>query len=382
VADERDVALVLSGGGMNGVLLELGFLKRLREDALWERVGFIYGTSAGALSGTMAALDRLDDLESFLMRLQPHETFRPHRLWRLPLLGLHDYALPATIAERLAPMEELADGLRDVPVELVVCATDVSASDDEEGGEQHYELTWSSRTAAPSEMGQAVLASAAISALVLPLRVGDRVATDGGWVRNFPLAHAYAEPRVSAIVAFRYVARYPRLGAEPIARLRRRLRRFRAVPPVRAFIAELEEAEERVRRGEPGHLADLIVRLMRVSISRNTSVEERWADERDASVHELSRLREDVLELARLHGGDDTAAAVEMRFAVARFPFRHDRELPRITVRASAGGESLDPGFRTQRAWSDESKRRLVERGYRLTEEALRRAAFDAPIRS
>jgi hypothetical protein len=107
------------------------------------------------------------------------------------------------------------------------------------------------------------------------------------------------------------------------------------VPPVRAFIAELEEAEERVRRGEPGHLADLIVRLMRVSISRNTSVEERWADERDASVHELSRLRR-------------------------------------------------EPGsrFRTQRAWSGESKRRLVERGYRLTDEALRRAAFDAPIRS
>ena len=52
---ERDLALVLSGGGMNGLLLELGFLKRVREDPLWERVGWVYGTSAGALCGVMAS---------------------------------------------------------------------------------------------------------------------------------------------------------------------------------------------------------------------------------------------------------------------------------------------------------------------------------------
>src|SRR5919106_5948320 len=97
----KDVAVVLSGGSVNGVLMELGFLQRLRETSLWPRVGWIYGTSAGALSGCMAALERLDDLERFLYQLQPEETFRPNRLWRLPLLGLHDYALPRTIAERV-----------------------------------------------------------------------------------------------------------------------------------------------------------------------------------------------------------------------------------------------------------------------------------------
>ena len=97
---ERDVAVVLSGGAVNGVLMELGFLKRLRESDLWPRVGWIYGTSSGALAGTMAALDRLDDLEDFMLRLQPEDTFRPHSLWRLPLLGSHDYRLPETIAER------------------------------------------------------------------------------------------------------------------------------------------------------------------------------------------------------------------------------------------------------------------------------------------
>src|SRR4030088_214546 len=104
---ERDVAVVLSGGAVNGVLMELGFLKRLRESDLWPRVGWIYGTSSGALSGTMAALDRLDDLEDFMLRLQPEETFRPHSLWRLPLLGSHDYALPATVQARLGNLTQM-----------------------------------------------------------------------------------------------------------------------------------------------------------------------------------------------------------------------------------------------------------------------------------
>src|SRR5438445_10637322 len=95
----RDVGVVLSGGGVNGVMMELGFLQRLRESVLWPRVAAIFGTSSGALSGAMAALDRLDELEEFLMALQPDETFRPNRLWRLPFLGLHAYVLPTAIGD-------------------------------------------------------------------------------------------------------------------------------------------------------------------------------------------------------------------------------------------------------------------------------------------
>jgi len=51
----RDVGVVLSGGGVNGVLMELGFLQRLHESGLWPRISAIFGTSAGALSGAMAA---------------------------------------------------------------------------------------------------------------------------------------------------------------------------------------------------------------------------------------------------------------------------------------------------------------------------------------
>ena len=202
----RDVAVVLSGGGINGVLLELGFLKRLRETELWPRVGWIYGTSAGALSGTMAALDRLDELEEFLLVLQPEEVFRPRRVWQLPG-GLHDYTLPETIANRLGDERELGEALAEAEIELVVFATDLTSHPDE-GETRHYELSYASRSTPPETMGRAILASAAISALVLPVTVDGVIATDGGWVRNFPLDHAYRNPGVDAIAAFRYIASY------------------------------------------------------------------------------------------------------------------------------------------------------------------------------
>ena len=375
---QRDVAIVLSGGGMNGVLMELGFLKRIRESEHWPRVGWIFGTSAGALAGTLAAVDRFDDLERFLLELRPEETFRPHRLWQLPLVGLHDYALPKTIEDKLGDRIELARNLARAPIELVVVATDVTDDADEEGINPR-ELVWSARTTAPEIFAEAVLASAAISALVLPVRVGDRIATDGGWVRNFPLGYAYDHPEVELILGFRYLPRYPRLGAGGLADLRRRLERVRRVAPVRGFIAELKRAEERAERGEPAHLVDMIVRLMRVSILRNNALEERFADEKDESIRELESLRRDVLALVDRHvrgasRRDRLSAAMDDRFAAARFPFRHDRLVPRITVHASVGEVSLEPGFRNQKPWTVEAKRTLIARGYELADRELSRS--------
>jgi predicted acylesterase/phospholipase RssA len=364
--NERDVAIVLSGGGINGVLLELGFLQRLRDSALWPRIGWIYGTSAGALTGTMAALDRLDELEEFTLGLQPRDIFAPQRLWQLPLNGLHRYTLPETIAERLIDPLELAAQLARAPIEVVVFATDVSEQ------ETSYELAYSSHTTPTETMAQAVLASAAISALVLPLPVGDRIATDGGWVRNFPLGAAQEQAGVELVVAFRHIPRYAHLGAEPLIRLRRRLQRFRAVPPIRSLIAQLDEAEARERRGEPVHFGDMLVRLMRVAIQRNTALEERLAAERDAACRELESLRTDLIRLAREHARpgrrDRAARAVEERFARSPLP----RGVPQIIVRGSGGRDSLELGFRSSSEWSERSKRALIARGWSAADAELR----------
>jgi predicted acylesterase/phospholipase RssA len=374
---ERDVAVVLSGGAVNGVLMELGFLKRLSESDLWDRVGWIYGTSAGALSGTMAALDRLDELEDFMLALQPDDTFRAHSLWRLPLLGSHDYRLPETIAERLGDLTEMARTLAGSPIELFVCATDVTEV--EHGAGPHaYELTYSSRTTPPETFAEALLASAAISTLVLPRRVGDRIATDGAWVRNFPLGHAYKQPGLELIVSFRYLPTYPPLRTAWLATLRQRLERFPKIPPVRALIAELVEAEERESRGEPAHWGDMIVRLFRIAVQQNTVLEEQIAGEKDWSLAALQALREDVDRIIRSEGGRRgrrVAEAVAARFEEARFPFLGDRLVPRIAVLGGAADINLEASLRNPRPWAPEDKLALIARGYGLLDARLRERA-------
>jgi predicted acylesterase/phospholipase RssA len=375
---ERDVAVVLSGGAVNGLLMELGFLKRLRETDLWPRIGWIYGTSSGAVTGVMAALDRLDDLEEFMLRLQPEDTFRPHSLWRLPLLGSHDYRLPDTVNERLGDLTEIARELADAPVEVVVYATDVS-QDVHGSGARAFELSYSSRTTDPETMAQAVLASAAVSALVLPRHVGDRIVTDGAWVRNFPLGPAYRQPGVKLIVSFRYLPTYPRFNADWLARLRRRLERFPKIPPIRALIEELQEAEKRDARGEPAHWGDMIVRLMRVAVQQNTLLEERMARDKDEALVALAALREDVESIVQREGGRRAARiarSVDERFASARFPFLGDRLIPRIAAQGTAGEISLETGLRRPQPWGLDEKHQLIARGYAMLDEVL--AARDA----
>ncbi len=359
--------MVLSGGAVNGALMELGFLKRLRESALWDRVGWVFGTSAGALAGTMAVLERLDDLETFLLDLRPHDVFRPNRLWRLPLLGLHEYTLPDTIARRVGDLVAVAEELSHADRELVVFASDVTET--ERGNDHNFELSYSSRETPPEIMAQAILASAAVSTLVLPVRVGDRIATDGAWTRNFPLGHAYARPEVQMIVAFRYVARYPRTDSAAVRRLKERLRPFRRVPPVRALIVELEEAQARERRGEPAHYVDMITRLMRLSVLRGTALEERYADETDASIHEFERLCRELPELARALGAPAALAeAIQARLGSAAFPFRRERAVPRITVRGDPEPFGLESRLRAAAEWREDAKRALIERGWELTD--------------
>ncbi len=381
--EERDVAVVLSGGGINGVLLELGFLRRLSETALWGRIGWLYGTSAGALAGTMASLDRLDDLEAFLLGLQPQDAFRPRAIWQFPG-GLHDYTLPETVASRVGPAHVLGSALAASPIELLVYATDVSQYEADDG-ERDFELEYSSRSTEPETMGRAILASAAISGIVLPLVVDGRIATDGGWVRNFPLEHAYRNPAVEAIAAFRYVPTYPPSDPAFLDRARERLERFRAVPPVRALLTELQLAQERSARGEPAHYGELIVRLMRVAFARNAVIEERLARERETSVTELRSLREEVtrlaLEAAPRRRRHRLRNELDARFDAARFPFRHDRPVPTLVVRGTPGDYSLDPTFRSDAPWPEERKRALIQRGYDLTAEALRRGELESLLR-
>ena len=120
----------------------------------------------------------------------------------------------------------------------------------------------------------------------------------------------------------------------------------------------------------------MIMRLMRVTVARNTELEVRSAAEKDASVHELKALRDAVLATVGRSAlpwrRRAALAEVEERFASARFPFRHDRALPLTIVRGDAGERALDPTFRSGLEWPLESKQALIDLGYELTARALR----------
>ena len=249
------------------------------------------------------------------MSLQPEQTFRPNRLWRLPFLGLHDYVLPQTIDDWFGGMEAVAGGLASSPVELVVVATDVTGDDASESA--GFELVYSSRTTPPDILGDAILASAAVSALVLPLRVGDRIATDGAWVRNFPLGHAYDHDSIELIVAFRLPA--------PVSAARRRGARAAeaAAAPVRPCAARARvprrdracrAASRAWRAGSPRRHARPAGAGRRPA---QHGAEERLAVEKDTSLRELHALRHDVLGLV---ADDAEREAIDARFGCGALP--------------------------------------------------------------
>ena len=372
-----DTAVVLSGGSINGVFLQLGFLQALQASDLWPRIGWVYGTSAGALSGWATALDNLDEHERFLMELQPEDVFAAHDLWRAPFVGLHRYALPDTVAARLGDPVELARRVQASPRELTVVTIDIGLSAGSAETENPFERAFSSRYETPETLADAIFASAAISTFVLPLRIGEGVYADGGWVRNFPLAYAFAEPGAQAIVGCRYRASPAGFTGRGLHSWHERMSRLARVRVARGVTAELRDAIERHERGEPMHLVDTIARLSHIAVYRNSDLEVHRADERDRSLLALdavrTQMRTAIESSTRGRRRAELLRALGNAFESADFPFSHNRVVPRLVVDVETpDGTRLDI-TRRPGPWSDEAKLSLARHGRRMTEEALER---------
>jgi len=372
---QLDTAVVLSGGSINGIFLQLGFLHALRQSGLWERIGWVYGTSAGALSGCAVALGSLDEHEEFLMRLQPEDVFAAHDLWRAPFVGLHRYTLPETVAERLGDPVDLARRVQEGPRELTVVTTDVGLSAAPGLTDNLFERAFNSADETPETFADALFASAAISTFVLPLRIGESVYADGGWVRHFPLAYAYDEPRVETIVGCRYRPSPEGFTGNGVHSWHDRMSRLARIKVARSVTAELRDAIERQERGEPMHLVDTISRLSHIAIYRNSDLEVQLADERDRSLLALeavqARMRAAIEASARGRRRAELLRALDESFAAADFPFSHSRVVPRLVVDlATPDGTRLEI-TRRPGSWSDGAKLALVEHGRTVTEKAL-----------
>ncbi len=377
-----DLGLVLSGGSVNGILLQMGFLRALRERRLWERLGYVFGTSAGALSGWAAALDEIDEHERFLMEMQPEDVFAANDLWRTPLVGLHRYALPETVAARLGDPVELARRCRNGPRELTVVTTDIGLGHGD--AEDPFERAFNSHTDTPEDFSTAVFASAAISTFVLPLRIGDGVYADGGWVRNFPLAYAYRDTRVQRIVGCRYRASATGFTGSALRAWHDRMSRLARLHLARGLTAELQGAMERQARGEPAHLVDTIARLSHIAVYRNSDLELQQADERDRSLAALDQVHEDVRSaiVASTRGKRraQLLADLDTAFERADFPFTRGRRVPRLVVDLlTPPGVRLDI-TRRHVHWSDEDKRALIAHGYEVGSGAIDAWLAEEPL--
>jgi len=370
-----DTAVVLSGGSVNGIFLQLGFLQALRQSDLWPRIGWVYGTSAGALSGWALVLDDLDEHERFLMGMQPEDVFAAHDLWRAPFVGLHRYTLPETVAERLGDPVELARQVQASPRELTVVTTDVGLSPGSARDDDPFERAFSSAHETPETLADAIFASAAISTFVLPLRIGESVYADGGWVRNFPLAHAYRQPGVESIVGCRYRPSPAAFTGRGLHSWHERMVRLARIRVAREVTSELRGAIERHERGEPMHLVDTIARLSHIAVYRNSELEVQLADERDRSLLAVDDLRDKVRAAVesstRGRRRTELLHALDDAFATADFPFAHSRVVPRLVVDlATPDGTQLDI-TRRPGTWKDEAKLALAAHGRKVTEDAL-----------
>lgn len=171
-------AFVLSGGASLGSI-QVGMLLGLAEAGITPDL--IVGTSVGAVNGgwvasrpDVAGIRRLGDVWRSLSRRDVFPTRPVTGL--LGFLGQRPNLVPGTGLRRLLTRHLEFARLQDAPIPLHVVATDVLSG---------HDVLLSSGDAA-----DAIAASAAIPAVLPPVKINGRDLMDGGVVNNTPISHA------------------------------------------------------------------------------------------------------------------------------------------------------------------------------------------------
>lgn len=172
-------AFVLSGGASLGAI-QVGMLR-----ALYERGAapdMLVGTSAGALNAAYVAsrpqsVATADALAEVWRGIRRGQVFPLNPVTGLlGFLGSRDHLVPDSGLRRLIERHVEVERLEQMPLPLHVVAVDVVSGE---------ELRLSAGPAS-----DAILASAAIPAVMRPVRWGDRSLMDGGVANNTPISHA------------------------------------------------------------------------------------------------------------------------------------------------------------------------------------------------
>lgn len=179
MSEHHPTAFVLSGGASLGAI-QVGMLRALYEREIIP--DFLVGASAGALNAAFIA-SRPPTVQTCLELGRLWRGLRRSQVFPLdPLTGLRalrggcNHLVPDWGLRRLASRYVQRERLEDMPIPLYVVAVDVLTGE---------ELRL---TAGPAV--EAVMASAAIPAVLPPVRWLDRDLVDGGVANNTPISHA------------------------------------------------------------------------------------------------------------------------------------------------------------------------------------------------
>ena len=175
----QNVAFVLSGGASLGAI-QVGMLRALYERGIVP--DFVVGTSVGAVNGAFIAsrpktAETVDALGDIWRGLRRGQVFPLNPLTGLlGFVGSRDHLVPDSGLRRLVSRHLDVERLEDLPTPLHTVAVDVVTGE---------EL----RLSAGSVL-DAVMASAAIPAVLPPVRWGEHELMDGGVANNTPISHA------------------------------------------------------------------------------------------------------------------------------------------------------------------------------------------------
>lgn len=185
--NNKDIALVLSGGGARG-LAHIGVIRELEKEGF--NIKSITGTSMGALIGGLYAMGRLKDFEDWVIQQKSYGFIR--------LLDIsfrrNGFLKGEKILHKLR-QEIPGMNIEDLPIPYCCVATDM----------------WSQKSVVLNEgmIYEAIRASIAIPSVFTPVRKGDMLLVDGGVLNNIPVDFAIKTKPDDKILAVDVNARIP-----------------------------------------------------------------------------------------------------------------------------------------------------------------------------
>lgn len=160
---QRRIGVTLSGGGMRGIA-HIGILKALEEFGF--KPDIISGTSMGAIVGAFYAYGYTPDE---IIQIATAGSYFNRKNFRLGTTGFFKHQMILDLLEKHLP----TNSFERLKIPLYVCATELTQ------GKTEYFCT--------GELHLPVVASASIPYIFPPVRIGNKIYTDGGVTNNLPI---------------------------------------------------------------------------------------------------------------------------------------------------------------------------------------------------